>query len=53
MNYKIIFRPICWIQEIYYTFRYGVLVCGHDYVIKDSTVNPVLLVCEICGKESK
>jgi hypothetical protein len=45
---KILFRPICWITEIYYTFRYvsEFPISGHSFIECDSFGN---LECEICG----
>jgi len=49
----IIFRPICWITEIYYYFKYSMtpsyLISGHSFIEqKDGS-----LKCEICGMRSK
>ena len=55
MNWKIIFRPICWFQEWYYTIKYGFPVSGHDYISKYSGLESAYkpLECEICGKKTK
>jgi len=45
---KIIFRPICWIIEIYYTIRYNAAISGHSYIEQDDRS----LKCEVCGYKS-
>lgn len=47
-NLLIIFRPICWLTEVYYQFRYLQIISGHDYVEQDDGT----LRCEVCGKKS-
>lgn len=43
-----IFRPICWITELFWALRYNQNISGHDFVEqKDGS-----LKCEICGKVS-
>ena len=49
MNFKVIFRPICWIIELYLTFKYSIPISGHDLKELDNG----RLKCEICGKVSK
>lgn len=46
---NIIFRPICWITEVYYAIFYNSLISGHDYIEQDDGS----LKCDICGKISK
>jgi hypothetical protein len=48
-GFKIVFRPICWITEIYYGLRYGCLISGCDYLERADGS----LKCQICGKVSK
>jgi hypothetical protein len=54
MNYKILFRPICWVQTFLYNwdninwYANIAMVSGHSFVEqKDGS-----LKCEICGKIS-
>jgi hypothetical protein len=49
MNLKAIFRPICWITELYYYIKYGSLISGHSFIEQDD----LGLECEICGMVSK
>jgi hypothetical protein len=49
INFKIIFRPICWITEIYYQFRYNQVISGHSYIEQEDKS----LLCDICGHISK
>lgn len=55
INLKIIFRPICWLQEWWYTIRCNTPVHGHDYISKysgyESAYKP--LECSLCGKISE
>lgn len=51
-NYKVVFRPICWIQEIYYIIRYNQLISGHEYKALSDRYDTDLK-CEICGHISK
>lgn len=52
INYKIIFRPICWFTEVYYMLRYNQVISGHDFKAIDDTYNTDL-ICDICGYISK
>jgi hypothetical protein len=51
-NYKIIFRPICWITGIIETVRYNktftyyIESSGHQFVGENQYSD---LLCEICG----
>jgi len=49
MNLKTIFKPICWLTEIYYALFYNALISGHSYVEQ----NDGSLKCEVCGEVSK
>jgi hypothetical protein len=49
VNIKIIFRPICWITEVYYQFRYNEIISGHEYIEQEDGS----LKCDICGFISK
>ncbi len=52
INFKVVFRPICWITELYYMIRYNQLISGHDYkAISDSYDTD--LKCDMCGYISK
>lgn len=44
---KIIFRPICWLTEIYYIIKYNSVISGHDFVGDN------ILICQVCGYVSK
>lgn len=48
-NYKIFFRPICWIIEVYYAFRHksAYPISGHSFVQCDDGTQD--LQCEVCG----
>jgi len=45
----LIFKPICWITELYYYIRYERIISGHSFIEQEDKS----LKCEICGHESK
>lgn len=49
MRIKIVFKPICWITELYYYIRYNSIISGHSYIEQQDGS----LECEICGEVSK
>lgn len=55
LNYLIIFRPICWLTEIYYALRRGEWIDGHSYISEYEGYESAYhnLKCEVCGKVSK
>ena len=42
MKYLIIFRPICWVTEVYYQFRYNQIISGHSFIESE---NDGSLIC--------
>lgn len=44
-----LFIIICWLAEIYYTFRYKSVISGHEFIEQDNGD----LKCSVCGMVSK
>lgn len=44
-----IFRPICYVREVWYTITNNIPISGHDFHSK----NGINLKCHICGYKSK
>ena len=55
MNFKIIFRPLCWLNSFWYSIFYNILTDGHEYISGYEGYESAYkdLKCEMCGKISK